>query len=163
MAKTLIIGYGNPLRSDDGLGRLVAERLMGVLRESESRVIACHQLAPELAEPISRADLVIFIDAEERQPAGKLFCRRIAPVAEPPAAFSHHLTPARLLGWAGALFGRSPEAMVFSIAVENFALGEKLSPAAAKVLPQVTERICELVRRREMREAGKSKPAGAAE
>lgn len=151
MANTLIIGYGNPLRGDDGLGWRAAECLTAILHESKAIVIACHQLTPELAEPISRADLVIFIDAEEREPAGKVLCRRVASAAEPPAAFSHHLTPARLLGWAGELFGRSPEAMVFSVAGQRFACSEELSPEVAAVLPRLTERVCRLVRRRETR------------
>lgn len=70
MAHTLIIGYGNPLRGDDGLGWHVAQRLAAVLPQHRARIEVCHQLTPELAEPISRADLVIFIDAEDLAPAG---------------------------------------------------------------------------------------------
>ena len=48
--KALIIGYGNPLRSDDGFGwhagRLLAQALAG----QEAEVITCHQLTPELAD-----------------------------------------------------------------------------------------------------------------
>ena len=62
MARALIIGYGNPLRGDDGLGWRAAEQLAEIIPQSEAEVIACHQLTPELAEPISRARLVIFID-----------------------------------------------------------------------------------------------------
>ena len=58
----LVIGYGNTLRSDDGAGQIVAEKiaqwnLPGV------RSLAVHQLTPELAEIIAQADAVIFIDA----------------------------------------------------------------------------------------------------
>jgi hydrogenase maturation protease len=148
---TLIIGYGNPLRGDDGLGWRAAERLTAILHESKARVIACHQLTPELAEPISRADLVIFIDAEETEPAGKLFCRRISTRAAPLVAFSHHLTPAALLICARELYGACPEAITFSVSGQNFACSEELSPGVAAVLPRLTERVCRLVRRREKR------------
>lgn len=163
MADTLIIGYGNPLRGDDGLGWHAADRLTDILHETKARVIACHQLAPELAEPVSRAGLVIFIDAERLRPAGRLFRRRIRPAAAPPAAFSHHLTPAGLLGWAKAMYGSYPQAMVFSVSGESFSFGEKLSPAVSAVLRELTEQVCDLVRRREKRDTRKSKPAGVAE
>jgi hydrogenase maturation protease len=156
MTRTLIIGYGNPLRGDDGLGWYAAERLKTELDEEFAAVMCCHQLTPELAEPISQAELVIFIDAETREPAGRLFCRQIGSVAEPPACFSHHLTPVRLLSWAGELFGRAPEAMVFSVSGENFGVGETLSPAISKVLPQLIEQVSELVRCREKRRMARS-------
>lgn len=150
MATTLIIGFGNPLRGDDGLGWRAAEYLAAVLPERQARVIACHQLTPELAEPISQAELVIFIDAEEREPAGKLFCRRIKPAA-PLAAFSHHLTPAGLLGWARELYGSHCAAMVFSVSGQSFGCTEELSPAVSAGLRRLTERISRLARRREKR------------
>lgn len=61
--KVLIVGYGNPLRRDDGVGWYAAQRLSHELSGEQAEVIACHQLMPELAERISQTDLVIFIDA----------------------------------------------------------------------------------------------------
>ncbi|GGA20530.1 hydrogenase maturation protease [Okeania sp. KiyG1] len=62
MAKILIIGYGNTLRSDDGAGQRVAE-LVAEWKLPNVRSLPVHQLTPELAEPISQAELVIFVDA----------------------------------------------------------------------------------------------------
>ena len=63
MAGVLVIGVGNPLRGDDGLGWHAAEHLRERLVELHATVTSCHQLIPELAEPVSRAERVIFIDA----------------------------------------------------------------------------------------------------
>ena len=57
MARVLILGYGNPLRSDDGLGWQVAVQLFRTNTSPEVLVLPCHQLTPELAEPISRFSL----------------------------------------------------------------------------------------------------------
>ena len=65
----LLLCYGNPLRRDDGVGWVIGERLAEMLREDVADVRVLHQLTPELAEPISRAGAVIFIDAAE--PAGR--------------------------------------------------------------------------------------------
>jgi hydrogenase maturation protease len=69
---TLVIGYGNPLRRDDGFGYQVARRLAELLPADRADVIACHQLTPELAEPISRSELVIFVDARQGAEPGRV-------------------------------------------------------------------------------------------
>lgn len=71
--RALLIGYGNPLRSDDGLGWRVAEALRTQVEQQAATeataqaqsldIVTCQQLNPELAEAISRADLAIFVDA----------------------------------------------------------------------------------------------------
>jgi hydrogenase maturation protease len=145
MAHTLIIGYGNPLRGDDGLGWHVAQRLAAVLPKHKAQIETCHQLTPELAEPISRADLVIFIDAEYLAPAGQLSCRHLTPGAVLPGTFSHYLTPLMLLACVRGWYGTCPEAVVLSVSGQSFDCGEGLSPAVAAVLPELLERICALV------------------
>jgi hydrogenase maturation protease len=145
MAQTLIIGYGNPLRGDDGLGWHAAQRLTAVLSPHKAQIETCHQLTPELAEPISRADLVIFIDAEQQAPAGQLSCRHLAPGAGLPGTFSHDLTPPMLLAWAQGLYGTCPEAVLLSVSSQSFGCGEALSPAVAAVLPELLERVCALL------------------
>ena len=48
MKKTLVIGYGNTLRSDDGVGVWIAGQL-AVLHLPNVDVRTCHQLFPELS------------------------------------------------------------------------------------------------------------------
>jgi hydrogenase maturation protease len=145
MAHVLIIGYGNPLRQDDGFGWQAAQQCVSVLPPAQAKVIACHQLTPELAEIISRASLVIFLDADTEQPPGRLSCRWI--VAEPsvPAAFSHRVTPQSLLACAQALYGSHPAAVMLSISGASFGYSEALSPAVNAAMPEVLERVRALV------------------
>jgi hypothetical protein len=58
----LVIGYGNTLRGDDGVGYQVAETV-AEWQLPQVRSIAVHQLLPELAADIAEVDLVIFVDA----------------------------------------------------------------------------------------------------
>lgn len=137
MGRVLVIGFGNPLRGDDGLGWVAAERLLG--HEEALEVLAVHQLTPELAEPVSRADLVIFIDARQDGTPGEVSLEAVLP--EPPAAFWHHVTPGILLGSAQTLYGRSPEAVLFSITGEEFGYREGLSPVVEAALPELLDRV----------------------
>ena len=63
MARVLIVAYGNPMRSDDGLAWHAADKLEGKYSPSEVEILRVHQLAPELAENVSRSEAVIFVDA----------------------------------------------------------------------------------------------------
>ena len=59
---SLVIGYGNDLRSDDGAGRVVADRL-DALALPDVTVRSVIQLTPELALEIAKFDTVVFVDA----------------------------------------------------------------------------------------------------
>src|SRR5579859_3807286 len=61
-ARPLILGIGNPLRGDDGLGRVVAEQV-AQSHDLDCEVQVVHQLMPELAQYMAMADLVVMIDA----------------------------------------------------------------------------------------------------
>ena len=69
--RTLIIGYGNPLRSDDAFGWHASRLLAQVLTGQDVDVITCHQLTPELAEQLSRCRRAVFIDADAAGQAGR--------------------------------------------------------------------------------------------
>ena len=63
---TLVIGYGNTLCSDDGVGPVIAQQ---IARRNLPQVqsLAVHQLTPELASEISKVDVVYFVDAWAHQ------------------------------------------------------------------------------------------------
>lgn len=137
----LVIGYGNPLRADDGLGWTAAQRLAETSLPAAARVLAVHQLTPELAEPISRAGLVIFVDAREGDGPGRVHWHAVAPGGGGALAFSHELHPAALLGLARALYGACPPAIVVSVDGVDFEYGVVLSPAVQAALPEVLDRV----------------------
>jgi len=57
----LVIGYGNPLRCDDGVGQQIA-KAVATWGIPNVEAIAVHQLTPELAEKLVTVDLAIFVD-----------------------------------------------------------------------------------------------------
>lgn len=150
MPHVLLIGYGNPLREDDGIGwRVVAEMANGQLdtwQNPQSAIdnpqfITVHQLLPELAEPISQADLVIFVDAAVAGAPGEIRRIDLTPQAEKPGAFSHQVGPAGLLESARVLYGRFPPATLFTVTAAQMGYGEALSPAIAAALPDLLRQI----------------------
>jgi hydrogenase maturation protease len=134
MAKTiLVIGYGNTLRNDDGVGQHIA-REVAAQGWPGVRSIAVTQLTPELAADAAQAQLVIFVDAVEGAVAQGVQAMDISAQAATGAvtqsAMTHHATPQGLLAMAQALYGACPRAMLVSVPGVNFELGEGLSGLA---------------------------------
>lgn len=161
----LVIGYGNTLRRDDGVGVRAAEllavdpRLAVDLGLGRVKVISAYQLTPELALDIGAASLVIFMDADVRGLPGSVEVRSLdagtpsaagasssdADDRAAPGASSHHVGGAELLALAAELGGHRPEALAIGIGVADLELGEGLSAAAEAALPAVVDAVVRVV------------------
>jgi hydrogenase maturation protease len=134
----LVIGYGNTLRSDDGVGAKVAAAvaeldLPGVV------ALVLHQLTPELAETISEARAVVFVDAAV-DASTEVQMRQLEP-AEGAQLMAHAADPRSLLAFAQQLFGRCPPAWWLTIPAENLEFGEELSPLARRGYKTALDKI----------------------
>lgn len=134
----LVIGYGNTLRRDDGVGVEVA-LAVAAMNLPGVNVIARHQLVPELAEPISQADTVIFVDADVAA-TGRPGLR---PIEAAPAGqtFAHAANPRSLLALSREVFGGNPIAWSLAVPVEDFSFGFGLSPRSEKALDAAVKLI----------------------
>jgi hydrogenase maturation protease len=137
-AGLLVIGYGNTLRRDDGVGPRVAEAV-AVLALPGVRALACPLLTPELADPISRARIAIFVDAAVDAPR-EVQLRKLAP-ASSSQVMAHAASPATLLALARDVFGHAPEAWWLTIPAEELGIGEEFSPLAQRGLEIAVEEI----------------------
>ncbi len=143
MAPLLIIGIGNTLRSDDGLGVYAAEELEKRLDPAEVEVLQVHQLMPELAHELQNRRAVLFLDAAARGPAGQITSSTVEPDNSTWGAWVHQLAPATLMTAAATLYGATPPATLLSVAGEDFSMSEQLSPIMAQTLPLLVERACQ--------------------
>jgi hydrogenase maturation protease len=144
---TLIIGYGSLLRGDDGAGRHVAAFLAESQDGEAVSALSVHQLTPELSEPISRSDRVIFVDATSGERPGDI---NIFPLEH--GHFrqgSHQTTPEGLLDMADRLFGWRPHAYMVTINGESFEMSDRLSPAVATAVPEAINLILDLIHKEE--------------
>ena len=153
----LVVGYGNPLRSDDGVGPAVAERLAADPRLRGADIRAEHQLTPELALDASAASLLVLVDAAEDVGVGEVAVRRIRadaatggePVEEAGPPLTHHLDPGALLGLARQLFGSAPaEVVIIGIGPASLEVGERLSPVVEAAVSRVVELVADMVAER---------------
>ena len=131
LARLLVVGYGNTLRRDDGVGPRVAEAV-AALGLPAVQVLACPLLTPELAERVSQAGGVIFVDAAVDAPR-EVQMRALVP-ADSSQVMAHAANPATVLALARDVFGHVPEAWWLTIPVEDLGVGEELSALAQRGL-----------------------------
>ena len=141
-AMVLVIGYGNTLRGDDGIGPAVA-REIDRLALPDVRVIVAQQLTPELAADLADARRVVFVDAAITDTPVRV--AELAPdESDPPLTHAPH--PGALLALARAIYGHSPEAWLMTVTGENFDHQEGLSELARAHVLLATSQLQRLVR-----------------
>jgi hydrogenase maturation protease len=139
----LLIGWGNPLRGDDGVGQAIAAAVER-WGQPQLEVVEAVQLTPELAPLLAAARRVLFVDAEAGAAAvtGGWRLEPVPPLepggttaAWSSQALSHHASPGVLLMLAETLYGRRPPAWQLLVAAHACGFGSGLSPATEALLP----------------------------
>jgi hydrogenase maturation protease len=158
MTRTLVIGYGNRDRQDDG----VAHAIIGGLRrclgqtplaegetgleqlEGQANSIFVLQLTPELLDVALNYEQLVFVDAHVHPEADDLHCTPVeAEYAS--AAFTHHMTPAMFLALLQALYQHRPLGQIVSVRGYSFDFERKLSPATQASVEPAVDKILALL------------------
>ena len=133
----LVIGYGNTLRGDDAAGPRVAEAIEN-LHLPNVETITCQQLSPEHADPVSRADCVIFVDAEVNITEVQL--RPLEP-SQSSQLLAHNADPRTVLALARDVFGHAPSAWWLTIPAVALEFSESLSHVTQQAFAVAVGRI----------------------
>jgi hydrogenase maturation protease len=140
---SLIIGIGNPLRSDDGLGWAVVEQLSRDCIMGHD-IHTVYQLTPEVAQWMAAVNLVIMIDASHAGEPGEMSIRPLSLPAQLGAVGTHYTTPEELAALTVAVYGQCPPIVVVTMTGADFSIGEKLSSIVAQRIPIVSAAVCQL-------------------
>lgn len=139
--KTLILGMGNLLLCDEGVGVHVARSLSRRELPSSVSVVEAGTAFLDVLPDIEKADRILLIDAMEGGGTpGSVYRVPFDQCQHPEMLASlHGLDISRVLYMAGN--DRSPVVTVFGIEPACIEWGTELSPAVARVLPAVEEAI----------------------
>ena len=119
---TLVVGIGNSLRGDDGVGPFVIDLLRAARPPLELKTAL--SVLPELAGELPGHQLVVFVDADLRT------CQvRLTPLGEDERDGLHRFALARVVQMARAL-GFEGEAWICRVPVASMDAGERLSREA---------------------------------
>lgn len=142
----LIIGYGCPIRGDDAIGPLVADRLEQDGVPDGVTVISRHILTAELVADLADKQRVIFLDAAVDLEPGAVRCQRLLPDATAVSTMAHFLDPRELLAWCETLYGHAPETYLVTAGGASFDYASyDLSPVAALAVDTMLEWVQRLI------------------
>jgi len=146
---TLILGLGNPLRGDDGVGCRVAEELARRELPPGVQVLDGSTAGLALLDLVAGWKRVVIVDAAEmgRRPGEFVrFSPADVRLASTPDRFSlHHAGLSEVLALADALGRALPEMAIFGVQPAALGWGERLSPAVEAALPAIIAAVLEEV------------------
>jgi hydrogenase maturation protease len=127
LKRICIIGIGNTLRSDDGLGIYICEELKRLNLEDVT-IRTAHQLQTEWLFEFIEFKNILIVDAS----SGSNYEMRIEPLsdhASVTSGSSHHLNPNLLSGLMAVIHGSPAQLFTLAVPAEFFDFGENLSPS----------------------------------
>ncbi len=147
--RTIVIGMGNPVRADDGVGLAVARNLRERLGDApDVDVVELWAGGLRLVETMSGYDKAIVVDALRTGQNAPGTIRRV-PLTDLEGArtlaCAHDTTlPTALEIWRRLDAPVPPEISIWGIEVENVdALSEEFTAPVAQAVPRATEAILE--------------------
>jgi hydrogenase maturation protease len=158
--RPLVIGFGNPLREDDGIGQCAAELVETRVRLGKVEVLRCRQLTPELSLKLANASIVVFLDAVvsmgvdgalEREPS-TVGCAAVP--TESSNAWSHHLSPIQLMDLTRQLCGSAAPAFLITGGVRRTDWGEGLTADGKRTAVDMARAALKLLKEHTTRDFG---------
>ncbi|HPH94811.1 MAG TPA: hypothetical protein PKW33_01740 [Anaerolineaceae bacterium] len=155
MKSTLILGYGNLDRQDDGAAwhimRGVAEAIGRPLPLVPDEMpippdgplphfLFCLQLYPEFSELIGQYERVIFLDAHTGAVANDLNIQSIESAYQG-SPLTHSMSPAACLALTQTLYHKNPETLLLSVRGYEFKFTQQLSPGTTALVQEAVKKI----------------------
>lgn len=153
--RTLILGYGNRDRQDDGVAWHILLALKGALNLPNPELIAEDfdsnidpslvfqlQLMPEQAEYLAEFDRVLFIDAHTGAVPEEVNWQDVSSAFQN-SPLTHHMTPETLVSITEAIYNKKPEATLLSVRGYEFEFSQELSKKTGSLVDLALSRILE--------------------
>jgi hydrogenase maturation protease len=155
--KTILIGLGNPILTDDGVGVKIAYEVEAKLGQDQPANLTITEASVgglrlmELLEGYDRAIIIDAIKTQNDNPVGSIFTmdledlREISPTQH--SASAHDTSLVTALDAGKEMGMRLPKHItIFAIEVENIRdFSEQPTQAVAEAIPKVTEMVLEIL------------------
>ena len=139
----MVIGVGNPMRRDDGVGIVAVERLAVRIVGDTVELVTMDGETTRLIEVWAGADRAVVVDAmRSGDPAGTVRRIEVGRDALPswaPGASSHHAGLAEAVDLGRALDRLPAHLVIYGVEVLDVSPGEGLSPAVEHALPGLVQ------------------------
>ncbi|MEO0582166.1 MAG: hydrogenase maturation protease [Bacteroidota bacterium] len=147
--KISILGFGNPVREDDGVGIYVIERLKERISDPDVEILDMGTAAFEILFQLKGKDRIILVDAviNTGEPVGTLFKLPASAIEghiqDDPLVFLHSLKWDQALSYAKKIF---PDEMpheidVYLVAINETRFNTEMTPEATKGGDELVDKI----------------------
>ncbi len=151
---TLIIGFGNADRQDDGVGWHIIHNLADRIHQTPPddpgaaieiehetvNLLYILQIYPELAETLSHYRRVCFVDAHTGDIEEEIVWRQIEPAYEK-SPLTHHMSPSTVLSISAMIYDNVPETYLLSVRGYDFQFNRALSPKTASLAETAAHKL----------------------
>ena len=134
----LIVGVGNTLMGDDGIGAYVAARL-DEQQLPGLRTITVQQLSSDLLDDMLSAAHTIIVDASVEDEPVQFY--KVMETASTGASHSHYTSAIQLLKMAELVYARQLSVYICAVGAHDLTLQEELSPCGKKNADQAVSTI----------------------
>lgn len=152
MAKKItVIGYGNPLRGDDGVAHVVLDKLEEMLASDQSiasggvELMRRHQLDVVDAELMSESSAIIFVDAHVSEKLGDVEITEIAGMRAKSVNVTHISSPEEIATLAREIYGVEPSVFVCAVRGFDFSFGASVTEPALRLAQSAAEELYRLI------------------
>jgi hydrogenase maturation protease len=150
--RVVILGIGNTILTDEGVGVRAAEALLeGYDLPANVEVVDGGTAGMELLEPLSNLDLLIVLDAVKRgQPAGSVvkLSGQEVPVFFRSKLSPHQISICDVLASLEFIGDKPKDMVLIGVEPESLELGLELTPTVAAQIPAMVDlAVAELVAR----------------
>lgn len=146
---TVVIGIGNPYRTDDGIGPIAADQIAAMHLADVDIVIADGE-PTHLLDAWTGVNLAIVIDAVlcgHPQP-GRIHRTTLSTIADLPSSTSSHGMGVPEAVLLGAALDRQPRRLVvLAVEAADLGFGTHPSPAVAAALPELVTAVLHEIER----------------
>jgi hydrogenase maturation protease len=155
--RTLVIGYGNPDRQDDGVASHILDRLSHHLERpvhfsvedlpesgEGGDLILQLQLTPEIVEGFLAYNQIIFVDAHTGEDELDIHIKEVSSNYQA-SPLTHHMTPETCMALLSRLYQKSARGVLVSIRGYEFGFTRSLSPKTLQAVDRAAEVITQLI------------------
>jgi len=154
MKKTILLGYGNPDRGDDGVAWHILQTLFKDKGMPDVDLFCCDfvpynettdvwfnfQLLPEISEILKKYQRAIFLDAHTGEILEDIRFAEVKPVYSN-SPFTHHMTPSALLALTESINGEYPLSWLLSIRGFEFEFNRELTAKTRELAEQAIQML----------------------
>ncbi|MEM6345641.1 MAG: hydrogenase maturation protease [Bacteroidota bacterium] len=149
MEKISILGFGNPVREDDGVGIYVVQKLQELIQDENIAILDMGTAAFEVLFQLRGRDRIILVDAvlNTGEPVGTLYklpaSEVEAQIQDDPLVFLHSLKWDQALSYAKKiLLDDYPQNIdVYLIAIDETRFNTEMTPAARAAGDELVQKI----------------------